>query len=305
MLFNIVKQGWDSELLEILNIPQSILPEVRENKDEFGVTAPDIFGKPYTIGGVAGDQHASLIGQACFHRGMVKSTYGTGCFALMNTGTKFVQSENKLLTTPAYKIDGVLNYALEGSIFVAGSAVQWLRDGLRVIEDAADSERLADKVADNGGVYFVPALTGLGAPYWNPEATGLITGIRRNTTREHVIRATLEAQAYQTRDLMEAMQADSGQQTKLIRVDGGLVKNEFVCGFLADMLYCDIERPQFHEATAWGAACLAGLQAGVFGSLQDLEGVWHAEKRFTPAMDEETRKTLYEGWRQAVARTML
>lgn len=264
MLYNIVEQKWDDELLKLFNIPSSLLPQAHDNVHEFGVTAPGILDKEYVIGGMAGDQQAALIGQACFEPGMVKSTYGTGCFALMNIGEAFKASANKLLTTTAYRINGKTNYAIEGSIFVAGAAVQWLRDGLEVIHASPESEALATSVPDSNGVYIVPAFTGLGAPYWNPNAKGLITGISRETTKAHFARAVLEAQAYQTRDLMDAMEADGGHSPAIIRADGGLVANNFVCQFLSDMLDKPVEVPKIHEARrgarrAWQAckrACL-------------------------------------------------
>lgn len=265
MLYNIVDQKWDEELLALLNIPASLLPEVRDNVSDFG-TAFD--GIP--IGAIAGDQQAALIGQGCLKPGMVKSTYGTGCFALMNIGPTFKRSENRLLTTVAYRINGEITYAIEGSIFVAGAAVQWLRDGLGLFDNAAESEALATSVPDSNEVYFVPAFTGLGAPYWRPDARASITGMSRDTAKAHIVRAALEAQAYQTLDLMSAMEKDGGHTADVLRVDGGLAANEFVCQFLADMLQKPVEVPKVREATAWGAAALAGVQVGVFESLRRL-----------------------------------
>ena len=301
MLFNIVEQKWDDELLRLLNIPAALLPVVKDNVADFGRVQPDLLGREYTIGGMAGDQQAALIGQGCFERGMVKSTYGTGCFALMNIGGDFKQSRNRLLTTAAYRLNGKTTYAVEGSIFVAGAAVQWLRDGLGLFKSAKDSEALATSVPDSNGVYFVPAFTGLGAPYWEPMARALITGLTRETTAAHIVRAALEAQGFQTLDLMDAMEGDSGRKPAVIRADGGLVANAFVCQFLADMLGTPIELPKVTETTAWGAACLAGLQAGVFKSLEDISKNWRADKRYEPRMNQEERDTLYNGWKQAVA----
>jgi len=257
-------------------------------------------GAEILIGGMAGDQQAALIGQCCFKPSMVKSTYGTGCFVLMNIGPEFRQSQNRLLTTVAFRIDGQINYAIEGSIFVAGAAIQWLRDGLGLFSDVRESEALATSVKDNNEVYFVPAFTGLGAPYWNPEAKALIMGLSRESTQAHIVRAALEAQAYQTLDLMSAMQADSGYSPGVIRADGGLVANSFMCQFLADMLNISIEVPHVAETTAWGAAALAGVQIGVFNGIEDIEKGWAAEKCYKPLMTAEQRGALYTGWNKAV-----
>lgn len=298
MLFNIVEQNWDDELLALFNIPSAILPEVKDNAADFGQT--NLLGDTLPIGGMAGDQQAALIGQACFDVGMVKSTYGTGCFALMNAGAAFKESQNRLLTTQAYRLDGQSTYAIEGSIFVAGAAVQWLRDGLGLFDDAADSEALARSVDSTNGVYFVPAFTGLGAPHWNADARAMIAGLTRDSNAAHIVRAALEAQAYQTCDLMQAMEADSGSNPAVIRADGGLMANEFVCQFLADMLGKPVEIPNVIETTAWGAACLAGLQASVFNGLDDVAERWAAARHYTPNMDTKTRETLYNGWSRAV-----
>jgi glycerol kinase len=263
MLFNIVTQEWDKDLLKLFNIPASMLPAVYDNVHAFGFTDEKIVGEAIMIGGMAGDQQAALIGQACFQPGMVKSTYGTGCFALINIGGTFRQSKNRLLTTVAYRVNGKIAYAIEGSIFVAGAAVQWLRDGLKVFKKASESEVIAQSVGDNGGVYFVPAFTGLGAPHWDPNARAAISGLTRDSNISHIVRAALEAQGYQTLDLMSAMERDSGAKVGVLRADGGLVANGFVCQFLADMLARPVEIPKVAETTAWGAACLAGLQAGV------------------------------------------
>lgn len=300
MLFDIKKQKWDKKLLNIMDIPESLLPEVRDNCSNFGVTQNDLLGRVIPIGGIAGDQHAAVIGQACFDPGMVKSTYGTGCFALMNIGPKFKKSKNKLLTTTAYRFNGETTYAIEGAIFVAGAAMQWLRDELEFFDDAAKSEALATSVDDNGSVYFVPAFTGLGAPHWKPDARGMIMGLGRETTKAHITRAALEAQAYQTLDLMAAFVKDGGHDPAIIRADGGLVRNEFMCQFLSDMLDRPIEIPKTEETTALGAAYLAGLQAGLYDGLDDIAESWQVNRRYDPQMDAATRKTLYTGWRDAV-----
>lgn len=300
MLFNIVKQEWDDGLLKLLNIPKSLLPEVEDNVAEFGHTDPALLGRSYVIGGMAGDQQAAVVGQACFAEGMVKSTYGTGCFALMNIGPKFKESKNRLLTTPAYRFDGKVTYAIEGSIFVAGAAIQWLRDGLDFFENAKESEKLALSVKDNNGVYMVPAFTGLGAPYWLPEARAIITGLTRDSTSAHITRAALEAQAYQTADLMDAMTADTGYRPDVIRADGGLVANGFMCQFLADMLNRPVDIPKVAETTALGAAYLAGLHAGVYNGLTDITRAWQCAKRYSPSMDNARRDGLYAGWKSAV-----
>jgi glycerol kinase len=299
MLFNIRTQQWDDVLLKMFDIPRAILPEVKDNAAAFGVTK--LFGKPLSIGGMAGDQQAAVIGQACFGEGMVKSTYGTGCFALMNAGPKFRESKNRLLTTPAYRLEGRTTYAIEGSIFVAGAAVQWLRDGLKVIKKAADSEKLALSVPGSNGVYFVPAFTGLGAPYWNPRACASISGLTRDSTQAHIVRAALEAQAFQTADLMKAMKADTGKLPAIIRADGGLVANKFVCQFIADMLDTSLDIPAVTETTALGAARLAGLQAGVYQGLDDIAQSWRCARRYKPRMKADKRKELYSGWQKAVA----
>lgn len=300
MLYNIVEQKWDEELLALFNIPAAVLPEVKDNITLFGKTSKNILGAEIPIGGIAGDQQAALIGQGCFSPGMAKSTYGTGCFALMNIGNVFKPSKNRLLTTAAYRINGEMTYAIEGSIFVAGAAIQWLRDGLGLFADASETEAIANSVTDNNEVYFVPAFTGLGAPYWRPDAKALIMGLSRESNQAHIVRAALEAQAYQTLDLMEAMEIDSGYRSEVLRVDGGLVANEFVCQFLADMLNINIERPKVTETTAWGAAVLAGVQVGLFDGVTEVADTWQAEKGFGPQMSEFDRQRLYMGWRQAI-----
>lgn len=303
MLFNIHTQHWDEELLKLFNIPASILPEVKDNVADFGQTAPSLLGKSYTIGGMAGDQQAALVGQACFDQFMVKSTYGTGCFALMNIGKDFKTSQNRLLTTIGYRLNGETTYALEGAIFVAGAAIQWLRDNMKFFADASESEGLGTSVTDTDGVYFVPAFTGLGAPYWNPNARGLITGLSRGTTMAHITRAALEAQAYQTLDLMSAFAGDSGHDPAVIRADGGLVANQFVCQFLSDMLEKPVEIPEVAETTALGAAYLAGLQAGLYNGLDDIATKWNCARRYAPSMLPTHRQKLYDGWMEAIKLT--
>ena len=304
MLFNIRTQSWDEELLALFDIPKELLPEVRDNVSDFGVTPKNIFGREIPIGGMAGDQHAALIGQACFEDGMLKSTYGTGCFALMNVGDNFHKSDSRLLTTIAYRLNGQTTYAIEGSIFAAGAAVQWLRDGLGLFENTAESEALATAVENNNGVYFVPAFTGLGAPHWDPNARASITGLTRESTAAHITRAALEAQAYQTLDLVEAMKADFHHNPEVIRADGGLMNNQFVCQFLADMLGKPVEIPKNTETTALGVAYLAGLQAGLFDGFSDIGKAWQPERRYEPAIDSETRIELYDGWKTAVGRLL-
>jgi glycerol kinase len=302
LMFNIKSQDWDDELLNLLAVPRGMLPDVRDNSGDFGVT--EIFGAAIPVTGMAGDQQAALIGQACFHPGMVKSTYGTGCFVLMNIGANFRASKNKLLTTVAYRLKGKTVYALEGSIFISGAAVQWLRDGLGIIKSSAETADLAATVEDNGGVYMVPAFTGLGAPYWNPEARASISGLTRASTKAHLARAALEAQGYQTEDLMKAMAEDAGRDFTELRVDGGMVKNDFVCQFIADMTDKPVLRPTVTETTALGAAYLAGLHLGIFKSLDDISNAWVCEKKFTPGMKKEHRQSLYQGWQRAVRQVL-
>ncbi|HEX6143407.1 MAG TPA: glycerol kinase GlpK [Geminicoccaceae bacterium] len=307
MLFNIHRQDWDDDLLAILNIPRTVLPEVRDCSTLFGTTPAAMFGRPLPVTGIAGDQQAAAVGQACFAPGMLKSTYGTGCFALLNTGSEPVPSRHRLLTTVAYRLGGDVTYCLEGSIFVAGAAVQWLRDSVRMCERAADTERLAMEVDETGGVYVVPAFVGLGAPHWDPDARGAIFGLTRATGVPHIARAVLEAVGYQTRDLISAMDADlEGRRIRpqAVRVDGGMVANNWLCQFLADCLDLPVERPEITETTALGAACLAGLEVGLYDSLDAVAGAWRRERRFDPAMDEGRRDALYAGWRDAVRRTL-
>ncbi len=301
MLFNIHDQVWDRDMLSLFQVPESMLPEVKDSAADFGVTDAEVTGIPIPIAGVAGDQQAATIGQACFEPGMIKSTYGTGCFAVLNTGQKAVASKHKLLTTVAYRLGGECTYALEGSIFVAGAAVQWLRDGIGVIDSAPQTESLAAGLKDNRGVYLVPAFTGLGAPHWDPHARGAIFGITRDTGVAELARATLESMAYQTRDLVQAMSAD-GAEMESLRVDGGMVANNWLMQFLSDIIDIPIERPQVTETTALGAAYLAGLQQGVFDSLDTIAGQWRREALFKPEMMAEQRERLLAGWDRSIAR---
>ncbi len=298
-LFNIRTQEWDDELLKLFNVPASVLPDVLDSAAEFGVTAPELFGRSIPILGVAGDQQAAAIGQCCFDVGAIKSTYGTGCFVLMNTGTKFVPSQNRLLTTVAYRLKGETTYALEGSIFIAGAAVQWLRDGIKIIESAKESEKLATSVAHSGGVYMVPAFTGLGAPHWDPDVRAAIFGMTRGTTRAEIVRATLEAVCFQTHDLFSAM-AEDGITPSVLRVDGGMVANDWMVQTLSNTLGLQVDRPVVMETTALGAAYLAGLKAGIYGSLDDLRANWQTDRRFDPEAGGDTRKAQIEKWHRAV-----
>ncbi len=299
LLFNIHDQAWDSELLEMLSVPESMLPEVRDCAADYGITGKDVIGAEIPIAGVAGDQQAALIGQACFEPGMIKSTYGTGCFMMLNTGATALKSTNRLLTTVGYRLGGQTTYALEGSIFVAGAAVQWLRDGIGIIESAHQTEEMAATLESNAGVYLVPAFTGLGAPHWDPDARGAIFGITRDTGPAELVRATLESVCYQTFDLLEAKRRDGLQPTRL-RVDGGMVRNNWLCGFLADVLDIVVERPVETETTALGAAYLAGLQVGLFASVEDIARKWQAEREFDPQMAPAQRNLLLADWHEAV-----
>ena len=305
LLFDIHRNEWDETLLSMLDVPGSLLPEVKDSADEFGECRKELFGRTIPIRGIAGDQQAAAIGQACFEPGMIKSTYGTGCFVLLNTGEQALVSEHQLLTTIAYRLQGRTCYALEGSIFVAGAAVQWLRDGIKVIDSAAKTEGLASGLSSNHGVYLVPAFTGLGAPHWDPHARGAIFGLTRDTGIAELVRATLESVCYQTNDLINAMREDGPNASPLaLRVDGGMVANNWLMQFLADVLDVVVERPVVTETTALGAAYLAGLQSGLFDSLSDLSGRWRRESVFTPALDVSTRQTLIDGWEAAVARVL-
>ena len=304
LLFDIHSQQWDDTLLQLFDVPRGVLPDVLDSAADFGTTSVEILGHAIPIAGVAGDQQAATIGQACFRPGMVKSTYGTGCFAVMNTGAEAVQSRHRLLTTVAWRLEGKPTFALEGSIFVAGAAVQWLRDGLRVIENAPETESLAAGIPDSGGVFLVPAFTGLGAPHWDPDARGAIYGLTRDSGPAHLARAALESVCLQTRDLMTAMEADRGAAIDRLRVDGGMVENAWLLQALADIVDVAVERPRIIETTALGAAYLAGLQAGVFRSIDDIGGRWARDEEFTPRMPGRERERLVQGWESAVARTL-
>jgi glycerol kinase len=304
MLMNLETGAWDEEILRILDVPRAMLPRIAPSSGVMGSIAAELFGAEIPIAGVAGDQQAALAGQACFRAGLSKNTYGTGCFALMHTGGRLPVSRNRLLGTRAASIenDGRPQYALEGSVFVAGAAVQWLRDKLGLIQSAADSEALAASTADTGGVYVVPAFVGLGAPHWDAAARGIITGLTRSSDRAHIVRAALESIAYQTRELIDAMQMDAGERISELRVDGGAAVNNFLMQFQADILDCPIVRPVDVETTALGAAYLAGLAVGFWKSAAEVESFWRAERRFEPAMNESTRERLFTGWQDAVAR---
>jgi glycerol kinase len=303
-LFDIHAQRWDPELCRLFQVPEGMLPDVRDNSGIFGTTTVGLFDRQLPIAGMAGDQQAALFGQACFAPGMVKSTYGTGCFALMNTGEQVVASQHRLLSTPAYRLDGRTTYALEGSIFVAGAAIKWLRDGLGVIAHASETDSLATRVPDNHGIYMVPAFVGLGAPYWNPDARGAIFGLTLDATGAHLARAALEAVAYQTLDLAEAMRKDGAARSAALRIDGGMAANAWLCQFLADILQVPVERPENLETTALGAAFLAGLATGVWNGLDALSATWKRRDCFQPAMDGERRQRLIEGWHSAVSKTL-
>ncbi len=305
LLFDIASNQWDDKLLKLFDIPQSLLPEVKDCADDFGVTDPALFGAAIPILGVAGDQHAASIGQACFQPGMLKSTYGTGCFALLNTGTDLVRSENRLLSTIAYRLDGVTTYALEGSIFIAGAAVQWIRDGLGLVNHASETGPLAESADPSQNVYMVPAFTGLGAPWWDAEARGAIYGLTRNSGPAEIARAALEAVCYQTRDLLQAMHKDwKSSSDTVLRVDGGMVASDWTMQFLADVLDAPVDRPVILETTALGAAWLAGSKAGVWPSMAEFAASWALDRQFTPQMDEGERQRKIAGWDQAVRRTL-
>jgi glycerol kinase len=303
MLFNIHSLDWDQELLDIFDIPRNILPEVKESSQVYGETSEGLFNKRIPISGIAGDQQAALFGQLCTEKGMVKNTYGTGCFLLMNTGSKPVYSKNNLLTTVAWKINGEVNYALEGSVFVGGAAVQWLRDGLKIIDIAAEVEVVASSVSDNGGVYFVPALTGLGAPYWDSYARGAIIGITRGTTQAHIARATLEGIAYQVYDIVRAMEADANAKGIELRVDGGATSNNLLLQFQTDIFGFPVIRPNIQEITALGAAYLAGLAIGFWKNIEELKTQWSIDKTFRPEMENKKVEGLLKQWHKAVSRS--
>jgi len=304
LLYNIHQLKWDDEILEILDIPKAMLPEVKPSSCVYGEASKVLFGNDIPISGVAGDQQAALFGQMCHEEGTAKSTYGTGCFMLMNTGEKAVDSKKGLLTTIAWGIDGKVQYALEGSVFIAGAAIQWLRDEMRMIKDASDTEEYALAVEDTNGVYLVPAFVGLGAPYWDPYARGTIVGLTRGAKKEHFIRATLESLAYQSYDILKAMEEDSGIKLKALRVDGGACSNNFLMQFQSDILNVQVDRPKIIETTALGAAYLAGLAIGYWNSKEDIANNWALSKAFEPAMTEAKRENLLSGWHEAVNRSM-
>jgi len=305
MLYNIHENRWDEELLQLLDIPSPLLPEVKDSSADFGITEKSLFGGAIPIRGIAGDQQAALVGQACFTPGMIKSTYGTGCFIVLNTGSRAVTSDNKLLTTIGYRLNGVTTYALEGSIFVAGAAVQWMRDALGLIKTASDTGTLARQADESQDVYLVPAFTGLGAPHWDPDARGAIFGITRATGPAEFSRAALESVCYQTRDLLEAMRGDWKEMGQtVLRVDGGMVASDYTMQFLADILNSPVDRPVVLETTAVGAAYLAGLHVGIFPPPEELDSIWKRDKRFEPSLSIEVRTRKYDGWKDAVTRTL-
>ncbi len=305
LLFDIAGNQWDANLLSLFDVPQSVLPEVQDCADDFGVTDPTLFGAGIPILGVAGDQHSASIGQACFKPGLVKSTYGTGCFALLNTGTDMVRSKNRLLTTIAYRLDGKTTYALEGSIFIAGAAVQWIRDGLKLVKNASETGPLAQSADPSQNVYMVPAFVGLGAPWWDAEARGAIYGLTRNSGPAEIAKSALEAVCYQTRDLLEAMRKDwKGSGDTVLRVDGGMVASDWTMQFLADILDAPVDRPAILETTALGAAWLAGSRAGVWPGMAEFAETWARDKRFEPRMDAAERKRKIKGWDVAVRKTL-
>jgi glycerol kinase len=304
LLYDIHRQSWDEELLKLLRVPRELLPEVRDSSALYGHTDAELFGRAIPIAGIAGDQQAALIGQACFTPGMAKSTYGTGCFLLTNTGESAVASVNRMLTTPGYRLSGRMTYAMEGAIFVAGAAIKWLRDGLKVIGNAEDTEALAKSVPADHGVYLVPAFVGLGAPHWQPHARGLLCGLTLDAGPAHLARAALESVAYQTLDLTEAMQRDGARRVTSLRVDGGMAANHWFCQFLADVLDARVERPLELETTALGAAFLAGLAVGLWPDLKTIGATWRAAAVYGPTMKAAERRTLVAGWHEAVARTL-
>lgn len=302
MLFNIRQQCWDEELLELFAIPAAMLPEVKDCAADYGTADRNLFGSEIAITGILGDQQAAAFGQCCFHPGLAKSTYGTGCFLLINTGDEMVHSSNRLLSTVAYRLNNKTSYAIEGSIFMAGATMQWLRDEMRLIKRAADSEAMAEATSDDLSVYLVPAFTGLGAPYWDSEARGAIYGMTRDTGDKEIVTAGLLSVCYQTRDLVEAIAAD-GVSLQTLRVDGGMIGNNYLLQKLADILACEVHRPTVTETTALGAAYVAGLQAGLYDSLEQIESKWQLDKSTTPQKDEDWRQARYQGWLQAVGRT--
>ena len=301
-LFNIKSQQWDDDLLQLFRVPKAVLPVVEDSAADFGMTEPDLFGGSILVAGMAGDQQAALIGQACFQPGMIKSTYGTGCFMILNTGEEALMSSNRLLATVAYRLKGKVTYGLEGSIFIAGAAIQWLRDGIALISHARETEAMAQEVGVNNGVYMVPAFTGLGAPYWDPEARGALFGLTRDTGIKDIVTAGLQSVAYQTKDLIHAMEGDGAGKPTTLRVDGGMVANNWVVQFLSDILNVNVDRPAIIETTALGAAYLAGLQVGIYQSLEEIAELWHCQRHFVPQMDDGLRDQLYSGWIDAVKR---
>jgi len=305
MLFNINTLKWDKELLELFDIPEQILPEVKLNSDDFGTTSLPFFGTEIPINGVAGDQQSAMFGQMCINKGMVKNTYGTGCFLMLNTGNKPVNSNHRLLTTIAWKIDNEITYALEGSVFIGGAVVQWLRDGLEIIRKSNTVENLAKRVDDNGGVYFLPAFTGLGAPYWKSDTTGTITGITRGTTKAHIARAALESIAFQTNDVLRAMEKDAKLEIKKLRVDGGAAVNNLLMQFQSDITNIEIERPEILESTSLGVAYFAGLQIGFWKNIDEISNKWKIEKSFSPEMETVKRKELLDNWGKLIKISLL
>ena len=303
MLYNIHDQHWDEDLLDLFDIPSSMLPEVKSNSEIFATTSTTLFTTKIPIAGVAGDQQSALFGQMCLEKGMAKTTYGTGCFLVMNTGHEAVRSENNLLTTVGWKLGDRVTYALEGSVFIGGAAIQWLRDELKLLEDAVESEAMATAVEDNDGVYFVPALSGLGAPYWDQFARGTIVGLTRGTTKNHLVRAALEGIAYQVADVLKAMEQDMGTPSTVMRVDGGAVMNNFLMQFQADIIRSKVIRPEVMETTALGAAYLAGLATGYWESISDIQHQWQVNRAFEPEMDEEVAERLMSKWHEAVKRS--
>ena len=303
LMYNITTNKWDDGLLKKLNIPKSILPEVKNSADFFGITSKKIIGEEISINAVLGDQQAAAVGQACFEKGEVKCTYGTGAFAIMNTGSKKIHSKNKLLTTICYRLRNKNIYALEGSIFIAGAGVQWLRDKMKLIDNAYDTEKIAKSKMNNNEIYIVPAFTGLGAPYWRPDTKGLITGITRDTDWKNFVRATLESVAYQSHDLFESMRKD-GCKSKIIKVDGGMVSNNWLAQFLADILNTKVLRPKIEDTTALGVAFFAGYQIGEFKSLEEIKNKWKKDAIFSPKISQKQRNYLLQGWRQAIRKTL-
>ena len=304
MIYNITSNKWDDSILKILKIKKHILPEVKNCADDYGSTHSSITGRPIPITGVVGDQQSATIGQCCFEPGSLKSTYGTGAFILLNTGSRKIYSKNRLLTTICYRLNGKTTYALEGSIFIAGAGVQWLRDKMKFINKASDSEKIVKSLKDNAGIYLVPAFTGIGAPYWNANARGVLSGITRDTGPKEIVRAVIESVAYQTYDLFEAMRHD-GLRPKVVKVDGGMVMNNWFSQYLADIVNVKVLRPKVHETTALGAAFMAGLQIGVYKSLKDISKNWSLDKQFNPKMQNKIRRSLVKGWLVTIKRTLI